>query len=161
MADMKDQNAGAQYPFYIHDQYIKDLSFENPNFLIKYSENQTQPQVSVNVETGVAKLANNNYEASMTITTKSKIGEEAIFVLELVYASLVSVSPDLQQEVLESILLVHCPFLMFPFAREIVANVTKSGGYPPLLIEPVDFASLYLEKKKETSATVERKILQT
>ena len=152
MAENKEQTVNSQYPFYIHDQYVKDISFENPNYLIKYTEKDKQPEVSVNVETHVAKLNDDNYEVSMNINVKSSIEDKSIFVLELNYAALVSVAKDLKQETLEPVLLVHCPFLMFPFAREIVASVTRAGGYPPLMIEPIDFASLYLAKKKESES---------
>lgn len=152
MADTREQTTGdQQYPFYIHDQYIKDLSFENPNFLIKYSETEKQPEVAVNVETQISKISDNNYEVGMVVSVKSTIGETSVFVLELTYSALVSVAPDLKPDVLEPVLLVHCPFLMFPFVREIVASTTRSGGYPPLMIEPIDFASLYLAKKKENA----------
>ena len=157
MAEATENKSGTQYPFYIHDQYIKDLSFENPNFLVKYSENKQQPQVAVNVETSVAKLSDNNYEVSLKIDVKSTIEDNSIFVLELIYASLISVSPELKDDMLESVLLVHCPFLMFPFAREIVSNITRAGGYPPLLLEPVDFASIYLARKKEAKEKAENK----
>ncbi len=150
MAEDQDQTLGNQYPFYIHDQYVKDVSFENPNYLVKYSETDKQPEIAVNVETQVAKLNDDNYEVSMNITTKSMIEDKSVFVLELTYSGLVSVAKDLKQDVLEPILLVHCPFLMFPFAREVVASITRAGGYPPLMIEPIDFASLYLAKKKES-----------
>lgn len=150
MAENQEQVQGSQYPFYIHDQYVKDVSFENPNYLVKYSETEKQPEISVNVETQVAKLNDDNYEVSMKITTKSMIEDKSVFVLELTYAGLVSVAKDLKPDVLEPVLLVHCPFLMFPFAREVVANITRSGGYPPLMIEPIDFASLYVSKKKES-----------
>ena len=152
MTEAKDKNSGYQYPFYIHDQYIKDLSFENPNFLMKYNETEQQPEVSVNVESTVAKINENNYEVTLKIDVKSVVGETTVFVTELLYGALVAVDPSLQNDVLEPILLVHCPFLMFPFAREIVSNITRSGGYPPLLIEPIDFASLYIEKKKSIEA---------
>ncbi len=155
MADTQEQKQGPQYPFYVHDQYIKDLSFENPNFLMKYSDSEKQPQVSVNVESNVAKINDSNYEVSMKVQVKSEIDGTSIFVLELDYGSLVSVDPTLNSDILETVLLVHCPFLMFPFVREIVSSVTRSGGYPPLLIEPIDFASLYMEKKKATQAGVE------
>ena len=152
MAETQEQTVNSQYPFYIHDQYVKDISFENPNYLIKYTEKDKQPEVSVNVETHVAKLNDDNYEVAMNITAKSLIEDKTVFVLELTYAALVSVAKDLKQDVLEPVLLVHCPFLMFPFAREIVATVTRTGGYPPLMIDPIDFANLYLEKKKETES---------
>jgi preprotein translocase subunit SecB len=140
-----------QYPFYIYDQYVKDISFENPNYLIKYSENTKKPEVKVNIETSTAKISDDNYEVQMHIVVRSTIDQDDIFVLEIVYAALVSVAPGLSQDLLEPILVVHCPFLMFPFMREIVADITRAGGYPPLLVEPIDFAGMYLDKKKPES----------
>lgn len=156
--DKMDQNF--QAPFFINDQYIKDLSFENPNFLLKYQESKEQPQVSVNVETNVSKVQDAHYEVSMKIEVKSFIGDKDIFVLELVYGALVSVDPKLTNDVLEPVLLVHCPFLMFPFVRGIIADITRNGGYPPLLLEPIDFASLYVEKKKKeaTDSSVDNSV---
>lgn len=156
MSETKEQ--GHQYPFFIHDQYIKDLSFENPNFLIKYSETEKQPQVAVNVESNVAKLNESNYEVSMKVSVNSTVEETSIFVMELDYRALVSVDPALKEDVLESVLLVHVPFLVFPYVREITSNITRAGGYPPLLIEPIDFASLYIEKKKSLSQTSENSV---
>jgi preprotein translocase subunit SecB len=139
-------------PFRINDQYIKDLSFENPNFLFKYQNGIEQPQVAVNVETNVAKLQEAHYEVAMKVGVKSFAGQKDIFILEVIYGAFVIVDPSLGNEVLEPILLVHCPFLMFPFVRNIVADISRNGGYPPLLIEPIDFASLYLEKRKNEDA---------
>ena len=149
MSKEQEQNQQSQYPFFIHDQYVKDISFENPNYLTKYEAKDKQPEVAVNVETHVAKFDDEHYEVAMNINAKSELDGKSIFVLELTYAGLVSVAKDLKTEVIEPILLVHCPFLMFPFAREIVATVTRAGGYPPLMLDPIDFASLYLAKKKE------------
>ena len=146
-----DNNQTNQYPFYIHDQFVEDISFENPNYLAKYGDADKQPEVSVGVETHVAKIDDEHYKVSLNLNAKSNIEERSVFVLELTYSALVSVAKDLQQDVLEPILLVHCPFLMFPFAREIVANITRAGGFPPLMIDPIDFASLYIAKKKENS----------
>ena len=140
-------------PFVIHDQYIKDLSFENPNFLIKYSEIKNQPEVSVNVETHVGKINETSYEVTIKILAKSTVVTEenkeptTIFIADLTYGALVSVDNSLKTDALETILLVHVPFLIFPFVRENIANITRNGGYPPLLIEPIDFAALYLQKK--------------
>ena len=147
---MAETQAKQQYPFYFNDQFFKDLSFENPNFLIKYNEKPIQPEVSVSVETGVKKISDNNYEVSMSVNITSTADNKNIFVMQLEYAALVSTEPEMTNEVLEPVLLVHCPFLMFPFVREIVSNITRSGGYPPLLIEPIDFAALFMEKKKAT-----------
>ena len=144
-----DKEIHSQYPFYIHDQYVKDLSFENPNFLIKYSEKSVKPDVSVNVSSNVSKLNDDTYEVVLKVNVKSTLEEKTVFLLDLSYGALVSVDKKQPNEVLEPALLVHAPFLMFPFVREIVANSTKNGGYPPLLLEPIDFASLYVEKKRE------------
>lgn len=146
------QGKNLQYPFFINDQYIKDLSFENPNLLMKYQEdNKEQPQVSVNVETNVSKLQDAHYEVAMKVEVKSFVADKDVFVLEIVYGAFVTVDPKLANDVLEPVLLVHCPFLMFPFVRNIVADMTRNGGYAPLLIEPIDFASLYVEKKQKES----------
>ncbi|MDR1234102.1 MAG: protein-export chaperone SecB [Holosporales bacterium] len=151
MADNENQqnsNAQMQYPYYIRDQYVKDLTFENPNFLIKYSKNPVEPEVSVNVETAVAKLNEESYEVILKSTVSAKSGESTLFVMEIEYAGLIAVAKDVPQEVLDPVLMVHCPFLMFPYIREIVSRLTQSGGYPPLMLEPIDFASIYLEKQK-------------
>ncbi|MDR1332840.1 MAG: protein-export chaperone SecB [Holosporales bacterium] len=149
MATTTEESNELRSPFYIHDQYVKDLTFENPNFLMKYSQEPSQPQVTVNVEASVASLDNGNYEVTLDIAVKSTVEDTQLFVLELKYAGLIAVAPEIQQDILETVLLVHCPFLMFPYAREIVSSVTSSGGYPPLMIEPIDFASLYISKKQQ------------
>ena len=144
-----NNNNRQQYPFYIHDQYVKDLSFENPNILLKYSDVKKQPEVSVNVETHVAKVQEDTYETTLKAVINSKIDDKPMFVIDITYGSLVTVDKQVQGDNLETILLVHVPFLMFPFLRYIISDVTKNGGYPPLLIEPIDFASLYLQKKQQ------------
>ena len=148
---MPDKQAKNQYPFRIIDQYAKDISFENPNYLAKYSdEEKKSPEVGVSIENSVAKIDDEHYEVTLKIDAKSNIEDRSVFVVELSYAALVAVAPNMEQDVLEPILLVHCPFLMFPYIREIIAHITSSGGFPPLQLEPIDFASLYMAKKKET-----------
>lgn len=151
--DSEQGTVEQKYPFRVLDQFIKDLSFENPNYLNKFSENAKQPQLAVNMETSVGKIDDSHYEVSVIVGVKSEAKDEQMFILELTFASLVAVAENLPQESLEPVLLVHCPFLMFPFIREIVARITASGGYPPLMLDPVDFASLYIEKKKEAEAS--------
>ena len=147
MADEKEQK---QYPFRIIDQYAKDISFENPNYLTKYSDDEKKlPEVGVGIENSVAKIDDEHFEVTLKINAKSNIDDRSVFVVELSYAALVAVAPNLEQDVLEPILLVHCPFLMFPFIREIVSTITSAGGFPPLRLDPIDFASLYMSKKKE------------
>ena len=140
----------SQYPFRINDQYVKDLSFENPNYLMKYSDDgDKQPEVGVGLENNVAKIDDEHYEVTLKVSAKSTFGDKPGFLVELSYAALITVAPNIEQDILEPILMVHCPFLMFPFIREIVASATSAGGFPPLQLEPIDFASLYMSKKKE------------
>jgi preprotein translocase subunit SecB len=143
-----------RYPFYVHDQYVKDLSFENPNFLLKYSEKEKMPTVAVNLETTVARVGEENYEVVLNIAIKSTFDQTTVFIVDLKYAGLLSMQQELSEELRETILLVHCPFLLFPFARSIIADTTRAGGYQPLLLEPVDFAALYLEKRKLAPGTI-------
>lgn len=151
------KSEGQKLPFFIHDQYIKDLSFENPNFLLKYGDIKQQPEVGINVETHVNKINDSTYEVTIKVMANSTVKPEqakepsTVFIVDLTYGALVSVDTALKTDMLESVLLVHVPFLMFPFVRENIANVTRNGGYPPLLIEPIDFASLYLQKKSEAA----------
>jgi preprotein translocase subunit SecB len=92
----------------------------------------------------------------LSVTVKSSLEEQVIFLLELKYAGLLSMLKELPTEMKETVLLVHCPYLLFPFVRGIVADITRAGGYQPLLIEPVDFASLYLEKRKSETGGIHR-----
>ncbi|MDR0640147.1 MAG: protein-export chaperone SecB [Holosporales bacterium] len=144
----QNQGRQMQYPYYIQDQYVKDLTFENPNFLMKYSGTPMEPEVSVNVETTIGKLNEESYEVVLKAVVNARSGESALFVIEIAYAGLVAVAKDIPQEVLDPVLMVHCPFLMFPYLREMVSRLTQIGGYPPLMLEPIDFASIYLEKQK-------------
>jgi preprotein translocase subunit SecB len=137
-----------KFQFYIHGQFTKDLSFENPNALrVAQMENPEQSSVSVGVETKVASLSGGFYEVDMRIDVKSVLREMQMFVIDLTYAAVVNIVEGVEANMVESILLVHVPFLMFPFARNIVADTARGGGYPAVLIEPVDFATLYVQKK--------------
>ena len=127
--------------FTINAQYVKDLSFENPNIpgLIQL---ETEPSVEMNIDVKGTKLDNNLYEVVLTMTCKGTSGDVALFVAELSYASLVSLK-SVPDEKLQRLLVVDCPTLMFPFARNIIAEVTRDGGYPPILMQVVDFNVIY------------------
>jgi preprotein translocase subunit SecB len=116
--------------------------------LAKY-DNESQQEVSVGIEVNVISLGGSHYEVSLDLSVRSDVSKERLFVLEVKYVGLVSVADNLENDVLEAVLFVHCPFLMFPYARAIVSSIISSGGYPPLMIEPIDFASLYLAKREQ------------
>ena len=127
--------------FTINAQYVKDLSFENPNIpgLIQL---ETEPSVDMNIDVKGTKLDGDLYEVTLTLTCKGNSGDVALFVAELSYASLVSLN-NVPDEQIQRLLVVDCPTLMFPFARNIIAEVTRDGGYPPILMQVVDFSAIF------------------
>jgi preprotein translocase subunit SecB len=139
------------FTFAINMQYVKDLSFENPRAPQVFANSQNAPQVQVNVDVGARQVAETMYEITLVLNAEAKSGEETVFVVELTYAGLFTV-PPLPQEQLRPLLLIECPRLLFPFARAIVADATRDGGFPPLMINPIDFAALYRRQAEAAAA---------
>ena len=126
----------------IRTQYIKDLSFENPSTPNRSPEAERAPDIQVNVQVQVGRLDQTNFEVTLQITANARHEEKPVFIAELTYAGVFTLV-GIPQEALEPTLLVECPRLLFPFARRIVADVTRDGGFPPLLLGPIDFLALY------------------
>ena len=125
----------------VNAQYIKDLSFENPRAPHSLRQQTAQPAVEINVDVKAQSLGGENYEVVLTIKSNAKIQEEVLFVVELTYGAVITVR-NVPQELLSTAVLVETPRLMFPFARNIVAETTRDGGFPPLMINPIDFSEL-------------------
>ena len=125
----------------VNAQYIKDLSFENPRAPHSLRQQQTQPAVEINVDVKAQSLGTDTYEVMLTIKSSAKLQNEALFIIEMTYAAVVTVR-NVPQELLSQGILVETPRLLFPFARNIVAETTRDGGFPPLMINPIDFGEL-------------------
>jgi preprotein translocase subunit SecB len=132
----------AQMPLLVNAQYIKDLSFELPNAPDILRRLTQQPQIQVNVNVQARHLSGESYEVSLTLNADAKLGEEALFIVELVYAGVFTVQ-GVAEESLRPLLLIEAPRLLFPFARAVISGLTREGGLPPMLIQPIDFADLY------------------
>lgn len=133
----------------INTQYVKDLSFENPGAPLILTKIKSPPKIDLSLDVKANNIHENNYEVAISITAKALLEEETLFVVELEYAglfTLTNVNDDAQKE---QILLIYCPSLLFPFARSIVADATRDGGFQPLMINPVDFGALYMKQKNE------------
>ena len=144
-------------PLMIRGQYIRDLSFENPNPLAIFtSETEQQPNISVNVQAKAQHLGEKNFEVVLDIHIDAKRDKEQMFIVELSYAAVATVNQDVNDEKTAQMIMVDAPHLLFPFARNILADVTRDGGYPPLMLAPVDFAALYEQQKQQAapSATI-------
>ena len=131
-------------------QYIKDLSFENPNAPQSLMSG-TQPQLAIQINVGAKPISETDIEVSLRIDGKAENSAEAgklMFSFDLDYCGVFRVQ-NVPQESLNAIVLIECPRLLFPFAREIIASTVRSGGFPPLLLDPVDFVSLYRQRMTE------------
>ena len=128
-------------------QYIKDLSFEIPTAPQIFLTPVDKPQIDLSVDIDVKKLNETAFEVSL------KVGADAnkkdLFICEVEYAGIFNIE-DIEPEVMEQILLVYCPNILFPFVRKIVANCTMDGGFSPLMLDPIDFADLYAKRKSQT-----------
>lgn len=159
MADQNETNEAAEQqqqlpPLTIHGQYIKDLSFEVPNAPGIYGKMmQDQPDVSVNVDVDAAKLTENQFEVTVKIRADCKVKEDVAFICELAYGGIFEI--NVPQEHLEPMLLIECPRMLFPFARHIVANTTRDGSFPPMMLNPVDFAGMYRDRLEALAAQKE------
>lgn len=126
-------------------QYVKDLSFENPN-APQSLQMETAPRIEINVNVNARRLSDDMFEVELKIDARAFNGDAAAFVVELLYGGLFGLR-NVPAEALEPFLVVEAPRILFPFARRIVADATRDGGYPPLLLEPIDFASLYMQQQ--------------
>jgi preprotein translocase subunit SecB len=137
-------------------QYIKDLSFENPN-VRKLVENPGEaPNLRVDVNVNANKLANNTFESVINFKAEASNKLGTIYDLELAYAGMFQIE-NMPDPSLEPFLLINCPALLFPFARRLVADLTREGGFPPLLLDPIDFGTLYMKRQQERGAQVQAK----
>ena len=136
---------GIEATLSIRGQYVKDLSFENPNAPISLTTGEGQPKIDVQVEVGARLLAETDYEVHVKIAATARHGEAIAFVLELVYGGVFALG-NIPEDSRQAICLIECPRLLFPFARRIVADATRDGGFPPLLLDPIDFAALYRQQ---------------
>ena len=126
-------------------QYIKDLSFENPQGPEVLASLQQSPQVNIEVHTNARALGGGAHEVTLFIRGEAETDGTTVFIVELTYGGIITVNVA-DAETIKPILLIEAPRHLFPFARAIVANVTRDGGFPPLLINPLDFAGMYIEQ---------------
>jgi preprotein translocase subunit SecB len=133
-------------------QYIKDFSFENPNAPQSLAPAGQPPQIAIQINVNAKPLAENDIEVTLKLDGKAERDGSLMFSFELEFAGVFRVV-NVPQESLNAIVLIECPRLLFPFAREIIATTVRNGGFPPLLLDPVDFVSLYRQKMGELQAT--------
>ncbi|MBX9933824.1 MAG: protein-export chaperone SecB [Methylobacterium sp.] len=132
-------------------QYAKDLSFENPNAPRSLQPQESGPQINIQVNVNAQQLAEADFEVALTLEGDAKIAGEVLFAFELTYAGVFRMR-NIPADQLHPAVMIECPRLLFPFARQIIAESVRNGGFPPLYIDPIDFVGLYRQKAMEAQA---------
>lgn len=145
MSETQSPNGKANSAVIINAQYIKDLSFENPNAPYSLIDSE-KPHIDIELDVRADHIHDAMFEVAINVRVQSS-ASKPIFVIELSYGGLFTIGEDMSIEEKEMILLVHCANILFPYVRRVISDTTRDGGYPPLLLSPVDFMGLYQEKK--------------
>lgn len=135
-------------------QYIKDFSFENPNAPGSLAPRSEAPNIGISVNVNARKMSETDFEIDLVLNGKSGEGADVLFNFELVYSGIFRVM-NVPADAVQPVIMIECPRLLFPFARQIIADAVRNGGFPPLLIDPIDFAMLYRQRIAELAAQSE------
>jgi preprotein translocase subunit SecB len=150
MADEPD-NQAVQPSVNLVGQYIRDLSFESPGAPGTVMLGSGNPTFTVGISVGVKKQSDEIYAVEITLNAKADRENAVLFAVELVYGGVYRIR-NVPEARLGELLMIECPRLIFPFARQVLASVTQQGGFPPLMMEPVDFAQVYLQNLRQLQA---------
>jgi preprotein translocase subunit SecB len=142
------QTAEAPPQLNVLAQYVKDFSFENPNAPRSLQPSNQQPQINIQINVNASPLQQSDFEIDLKIEGKAEMSNSLLFAFDLSYGGVFRIQ-NVPQESIHPVLMIECPRLLFPFAREIIASAVRNGGFPPLYIDPVDFVGLYRQKLAE------------
>src|SRR5688572_19529290 len=137
--------------FNLVGQYIRDLSFENPGAPASNLGGGANPNFNVSINVGVKKQADDLYAVELTLNAKAQRENNVLFNVELVYGGVFRLK-NVPENQLAPLLMIECPRLIFPFARQVLASTVQQGGFPPLMMEPVDFQQLYIQNLQRLQA---------
>jgi preprotein translocase subunit SecB len=132
-------------------QYVKDLSFESPGAPNSLRARDKSPGINIGVNVNANPLSDTDFDVVLTLSAKASFNKEVLFNVELVYGGVFKIE-NFPQEHMLPILFIECPRLLFPFARQIIAECTRNGGFPPLMLDPIDFAAMFQQRLAEDQA---------
>jgi preprotein translocase subunit SecB len=152
-------------PIFVHTQYVKDLSFEVPDAPHVFTTLRSQPQINLGLDVRVQKLppeGQNVFEVVLHLRAEAFDAQNAaggnggeagkpVFIAELAYGGVFGLA-NIPEAAMEPVLLVECPRLLFPFARSILAEITRDGGFPPMLLQPIDFVALWQQRRMQAAS---------
>jgi preprotein translocase subunit SecB len=142
---------GAAPQMKVLGQYLKDLSFENPNAPQSLSTQTGQPEINISVNVNARTLTATDYEVELHLEAKASHEQKVVFAADLLYAGVFRLE-NIPQEALHPVVLIECPRMLFPFARQVLADATRNGGFPPLMLDPIDFAGMYQKRLAQSEA---------
>lgn len=148
MSDINGNGAGGVPQINVLVQYAKDLSFENPNSPRSLTPQQSGPQIQINVNVNARPVGDTDFEVNLLLEGQAGEGADTLFKFELDYAGIFRLQ-NIPQDQVAPVVMIECPRLLFPFARQIIADAVRNGGFPPLYVDPIDFASLYQQRVAE------------
>ncbi|RUM24687.1 protein-export chaperone SecB [Rhizobium vallis] len=151
MADDNNSNGATSPTLSILAQYTKDLSFENPGAPRSLQARDKAPTININVNVNANPLSDTDFDVVLSLNAEAKDGDKTVFHTELVYGGVFRVAGFPQEHMLP-VLFIECPRMLFPFARQIIADVTRNGGFPPLMIDPIDFTQMFAQRVAEEQA---------
>jgi len=147
-----EANQGEQAPVLnVLSQYIKDLSFESPNAPNALRQREKAPPINIGININATSVGDDNYDVVLSLNAKAGEDNDIMFNIELVYGGVFKLK-NFPEEHLTPVLFIECPRMLFPFARQIIADATRNGGFPPLMIDPIDFAGLFQRRVAEENA---------
>ena len=150
-------SAAAEAPLAIQVQYIKDLSFENPNSPQSLGDmGGTGPNINVDMNVDATRMGERQFEVILRMSAKAEREGRTIFEVELLYGGICQIGSQVPEDQISPLVMIEGPRMLFPFARGIVANATRDGGFPPLLLNPVNFVALYQQMAAQQKASAEQ-----
>ena len=149
--NLTDDTGNKQPVVAINAQYVKNLSFESPNSPTSLTPQKESPKVDISLDLEAKEIQADSYEISLQISAKTTTGKDVMFVAELTYSGLFTIK-NIPEDQKELVLLIHCPTILFPFARRVLADATRDGGFQPLMVDPIDFNALYQQRNKQNSS---------
>ena len=148
MTDAVTENNAASPSLTILAQYVKDFSFENPGAPRSLQARDKAPAINISVNVNANPLAESDFDVLLSLNAEAKDGDKVLFNAELAYGGVFRVTGFPQEHMLP-VLFIECPRLLFPFARQIISDATRNGGFPPLMIDPIDFAQMFSQRMAE------------
>ena len=151
MTEAATETNGASPSLNILAQYVKDFSFENPGAPRSLQARDKAPAINISVNVNANPLSETDFDVILSLNAEAKDGDKILFNAELAYGGVFRVTGFPQEHMLP-VLFIECPRLLFPFARQIISDATRNGGFPPLMIDPIDFAQMFTQRMAEEQA---------